>query len=88
MAAIGIKHVEFAGFYHRSAKQVRSSLANAGLIASGAHCLQAAMSDDEIKRTMDFCHEVGMPYMIAAVPSIKPEGSSKLVWKSVRAYRA
>ncbi len=77
VAALGIKRVEFAGFYHRSAKQVRASLANAGLVASGAHCLQAAMPDDEIKRTMDFCHEVGMPYMIAAVPSIKPNGSSK-----------
>ena len=77
VAALGIKRVEFAGFYHRSAKQVRDSLAGAGLVASGAHCLQASMSDDEIKRTMDFCHEVGMPYMIAAVPSIKPNGSSK-----------
>jgi sugar phosphate isomerase/epimerase len=30
------------------------------------------MSDDEVSRTIGFCHEVGMPYMIAAVPSIKP----------------
>ena len=27
VAALGIKRVEFAGFYHRSAKQVRASLA-------------------------------------------------------------
>ena len=77
VAAVGIKGVEFAGFYSRTAKQVRGSLANAGLTASGAHCLQAGMSDDEISRTMDFCHEVGMPYMIAAVPSIKPAGPGK-----------
>ena len=72
VAAIGIQNVEFAGFYGRTAKQVRASLANAGLTASGAHCLLASMSDDEIGRTIDFCHEVGMPYMIAAIPSIKP----------------
>ena len=72
VAAIGIKHVEFAGFYNRTAKDVKASLSNAGLTASGAHCLRAAMSDDEVSRTTDFCHEVGMPYMIAAVPSIKP----------------
>ena len=72
VAAIGIKNVEFAGFYGRTAKEVRASLANAGLTASGAHCLLATMSDDEVGRMIDFCHEVGMPYMIAAVPSIKP----------------
>jgi sugar phosphate isomerase/epimerase len=76
VAAIGIKHVEFAGFYGRKAKEVRTSLANAGLTASGAHCVQASMPDDEIGRTIDFCHEVGMPYMIAAVPSIKPGTST------------
>jgi sugar phosphate isomerase/epimerase len=76
VAAIGIKNVEFAGFYGRTAKQVRASLSSAGLSASGAHCLLAAMSDDDIGRTIDFCNEVGMPYMIAAVPSIKPASSS------------
>jgi len=76
VAAVGIKHVEFAGFYHRTAKEVRASLSNAGLTASGAHCLQATMADDEVRRMIDFCHDVGMPYMIAAVPSIKPASSS------------
>ncbi|MGB6688894.1 MAG: sugar phosphate isomerase/epimerase [Terracidiphilus sp.] len=76
VAAIGIKEVEFAGFYGRTAKQIRASLSNAGLRASGAHCLLASMSDDEVRRTIDFCHEVGMPYMIAAVPSIRPAAAS------------
>lgn len=72
IAAIGIKNVEFAGFYGRTAKQVRETLSKTGLTASGAHCLRAGMADDEVDKTIDFCHEVGMPYMIAAVPSIKP----------------
>jgi len=76
VAAVGIKNVEFAGFYGRSAKEVRTSLSNSGLTASGAHCLLATMSDDEVRRMIDFCHEIGMPYMIAAVPSIKPGTSS------------
>lgn len=76
VAAVGIRNVEFAGFYSRTAKEVRTSLTNAGLTASGAHCLLASMPDDEVGRTIDFCREVGMPYMIAAVPSIKPAGSS------------
>lgn len=76
VAAVGIKRVEFAGFYGRTAKDVRTSLSNAGLAASGAHCLMAAMPDDEVRRLIEFCHEVGMPYLIAAVPSIKPATSS------------
>jgi sugar phosphate isomerase/epimerase len=77
VAKLGIKNVEFAGFYDRTAKQVRASLSNTGLSATGAHCLLASMSDDEVHRTIDFCHEVGMPYMVAAVPSIKPNSAGK-----------
>ena len=79
VAALGIKNVEFAGFYKRTAKQVREALSKTGLTATGAHCLLASMSDDEVHRTIGFCHEVGMPYMIAAVPSIKPNASGKSV---------
>lgn len=77
VAKLGIKNVEFAGFYKRTAKQVRSALADNGLTAVGAHCLLASMPGEEVQRTIDFCHEVGMPYMIAAVPSIKPNASGK-----------
>jgi sugar phosphate isomerase/epimerase len=76
VAAAGIKRVEFAGFYGRTAKEVRTSLSNAGLTASGAHCLLASMSGDEVRHTIDFCHQVGLPWMIAAVPSIRPATSS------------
>jgi sugar phosphate isomerase/epimerase len=79
VAKLGIKNVEFAGFYKRSARQIRDSLSTLGLTAVGAHCIQASMSDDEVHRTIDFCHEVGMPYMIAAVPSIKPDASGRSV---------
>ena len=79
VAKLGIKNVEFAGFYKRSARQIRDSLSTLGLTAVGAHCIQASMSNDEVHRTIDFCHEVGMPYMIAAVPSIKPNASGKSV---------
>ena len=77
VAALGIKNIEFAGFYNHTAKQVRATLSNNGLTAVGAHCIQASMADDEVHRTIDFCHEIGMPYMIAAVPSIKPNASGR-----------
>ena len=72
----GVRSVEFAGFYGRTAKQVRAALSNSGLTARGAHCLQAGMSDEDVRRTIDFCHEVGLPYMIAAVPSIRPDSKA------------
>jgi sugar phosphate isomerase/epimerase len=75
VAALGIQNVEFAGFYGRTAKEVRTSLSTVGLTASGAHCLSATMSDDEVRRMIDFCHEIDMPYMIAAVPSVNPATS-------------
>jgi hypothetical protein len=37
VAGMGIKTVEFSGFYDRTAPEVRTSLSNAGLTASGAH---------------------------------------------------
>lgn len=71
VAAMGITHVEFAGFFGRTASQVRASLSRAGLHAIGAHCVAASDSDEQIKRTIDFCSEAGIPYLIAAVPSRK-----------------
>jgi len=76
VSGLGIRNVEFAGFYGRTAKQVGAALSNARLTAKGAHCLQASMSDDEVRRTIDFCREVSMPYMIAAVPSIRPDSNA------------
>ena len=79
VAAIGIKNVEFAGFYNRTAKEVRTTLSNTELLTGGrSAALRGAdsMSDDELKRMIDFCHEVGMTYMVAAVPSIKPAATS------------
>lgn len=61
VASIGIKNIEFAGFYNRTANDVKSSLSNAGLTASGAHCLRAAMSDDEISRTINFARRSACP---------------------------
>ncbi len=71
VAAIGLRQVEFAGFHGRDAASIRRSLAGAGLVASGAHCVQAEMADDEIKRQIDFCGAVGIPCVIAASPSLR-----------------
>ena len=75
LATVGIKDVEFAGFYGRTAKKSAPACRTPASVRA-SHCLLATMSDDEVHKMIDFCHEVGMRYMVAAVPSIKPDGSS------------
>lgn len=82
VAAIGITRVEFAGFYGRTSKQIRASLDHAGLKGTGAHCIEASMSDEELAKTLDFCAEAGIHYVVAAEPSIK-NGASGDVFKHV-----
>lgn len=83
LAAIGIKRVEFAGFFGHTASQVRAALSQSGLQAIGAHCIAAADSDDQIKRTIGFCSEAGIPYMVAAVPSLKNAAPGNDVFRHI-----
>ena len=83
VAAIGIKRVEFAGFFGRTAGQVRAALAQAGLRAVGAHCIAAADSDDQVKRMVDFCREAGIASLAAAVPSRKDASQGKDVFRHI-----
>lgn len=83
LAAIGITRVEFAGFFGRTASQVRTILSQAGLKATGAHCIAAGDSDEEIKRTLQFCAEAGIHYAIAAEPSRKTLSPDNDVFRHV-----
>lgn len=71
IAQTGVRHVEFAGFYGRSAKDIASMLKVNGLTAVSAHCVRAEMTDDELAAMIEFCGELGMPYMCAAAPIIR-----------------
>lgn len=71
IARIGVKQVEFAGFYEKSAASIRTALAANGLQAVGAHCMRVDMSDAEVERTISFCAEVGMPYLVAPSPLLR-----------------
>lgn len=74
IARTGIKQVEFAGFYERSASDLRAALKANGLQAIGAHCVYADMPDAEVGKVIEFCAEVGMPYVVAAAPSLRIDG--------------
>lgn len=71
VAQTGVKSVEFAGFYERTATDLARLLRDNGLTARSAHCVRAEMTDDSLKAAIDFCGELGMPYMCAASPIIR-----------------
>ncbi len=69
VAAAGYQEVEMAGFYKRTAAEVRQSLAVAGLSCPSAHYpLIELMSglDDKIS----YAKDLGLQYMICAFPSV------------------
>ncbi len=71
VAETGVKYVEFAGFYDRSAADLARLLRANGLVVRSAHCVRAEMTDDALKAMIDFCGELRMPYMCAASPIIR-----------------
>ncbi len=85
IAATGVRHVEFAGFYERAAPAIRGILEQNGLNAAGAHAVRADMEDAEIERLIGQCAEIGMDYIVAPVPLVPAFRS--LVGKSDNVFR-
>ncbi|WP_262690182.1 sugar phosphate isomerase/epimerase family protein [Kordiimonas aestuarii] len=71
VAALGIRNLEFAGFYDRSVKQMKATLSARELNPVSAHCLTAFMPDSEAARIIDYCAELGIDYVVAAIPFMK-----------------
>lgn len=85
IAATGVRHVEFAGFYDRDATALRKILADNGLVAIGAHAVRADMDDAEIDRLIGQCAGIGMDYVVAPVPLVPAYRA--LVGKSDNPFR-
>jgi sugar phosphate isomerase/epimerase len=65
---MGYKGVEFAGYYNRSAKDLRKMLDDNGLVCCGTHTALNTVQDDNIKATIEFNQILGNKYLI--VPSM------------------
>lgn len=68
VAKMGYEGVEFAGFYNRSAKELRQMLADNGLQVAGAHIRLDELTGDQFQRTVEFNQELGNKYLI--LPSV------------------
>ncbi len=66
LAKMGYQGVEFAGYYGRSAAELKKLLAENGLQAEGAHVGHEVFSDEELPRTIEFHQELGCKYLVIA----------------------
>jgi sugar phosphate isomerase/epimerase len=76
VAKIGYKGVEFAGYYDRSAKELRKMLDDNGLVCCGTHTPYDSVSPDKLQQTIEFNRTIGNKFLI--VPWM--EGKSKADW--------
>jgi len=69
VAAIGYREVEMAGYFGRSARQIRDSLRSAGLVAPSA-LVSLGTTPDDWARVLEDAHTIGHRYVvIPTVPS-------------------
>ncbi|GBC99508.1 Inosose dehydratase [bacterium HR17] len=79
VAEMGYQGVEFAGYYGRSAHELRKMLDDLGLQVAGTHTALTTLLGDELPRTVEFNQILGNRYLI--VPWLPEEyRNSKDAW--------
>jgi len=68
VAKIGYKGVEFAGYWGRTAKELREMLDENGIVACGTHTPYESVLEDKLKETIEFNRTIGNKFLI--VPSM------------------
>lgn len=66
VAKMGYQGVEFAGYYDRTAKQLRKMLDDNGLKCCGSHLKLDVLLGDALKETVEFNRTLGNKYLIVA----------------------
>lgn len=79
VARMGYEGVEFAGYYGRSAEELRVMLDHLGLLCCGTHTPLTSLLGDELPRTVEFNRILGNKYLV--VPGLPPERrASRAAW--------
>jgi sugar phosphate isomerase/epimerase len=80
VAKMGYKGVEFAGYYGRDAKTLRTMLDDLGLKCCGTHTGIDTLLGDNLSRTIEFNKILGNPYLI--VPGLPGKYTkSRQAWR-------
>lgn len=64
VAKMGYKGVEFAGYYNRSAKELRKMLDDNGIVCCGTHTGLDTLLGDNLARTIEFNKTLGNKYLV------------------------
>ena len=64
VAKMGYEGVEFAGYYGRTAEDLRKMLDDRGLTCCGTHTGIQTVQDDQLQAAIDFALTLGNPYVI------------------------
>ncbi len=81
ISKIGYTGVEFAGYYDRSAQELRKLLDDHGLRCCGTHARLDTLLGDALKKTIEFNQALGNPYLI--VPALPEERRNSIdAWRS------
>ncbi|MDQ3702941.1 MAG: sugar phosphate isomerase/epimerase [Chloroflexota bacterium] len=79
VADMGYDGVEFAGYYGRSAPELRAMLDDLGLKVAGTHTGLKTVLDEELPQTIAFNQALGNRYLV--VPGLPPERrDSRQAW--------
>lgn len=79
VAEMGYEGVEFAGYYGRSASELKRLLDDLGLRVAGTHISLDTLLGDELKKTVEFNRIIGNKFLI--VPGFSEERrNSKAAW--------
>jgi sugar phosphate isomerase/epimerase len=78
VAKIGYAGVEWAGYYNRSAKDLRKLQDDNGLKCCGTHIGLDQLMPDKLAQTMEFNKILGNPYLI--VPGLSKEKYEEKAW--------
>lgn len=76
VAKMGYKQVEFAGYWGRSANEVRAMLDDNGLVCCGTHTQLADLQPDKIDATIEFHQTIGAKFIICPWMT----GKTRLEW--------
>lgn len=80
VARMGYEGVDFAGYYGRTAQELRSMLDDLGLKVAGTHIALDTLLGDELERTVEFNQILGNKFLI--VPWLPDEyRSSRDAWR-------
>jgi len=79
IADMGYEGVEFAGYYGRTANELRRILDDLGLEVAGTHISIDTLVGDKLKETIEFNQTLGNKFLV--VPSLPEEmRNSKVAW--------